>query len=111
MLRPFVLLTAAFVISGCGRAQLSSSEASHIAADLANRHCKHQFGGASPFQPSLSTAQLIDGQWHWTASAGFGHGDLAADVTFSRSGENPSVRVQLLDNRPSLRSKAFIRTF
>jgi len=78
--------------------QLSTAQASELAARLANKQCQHRFH-SSPFNASASTSNLVDGRWHWKASTGFGRGDLAADVSFSRSGQDPRVTIQLMDNR------------
>lgn len=95
-----LFLSAALVSKtlGADHAKLSAPEASQLAVQLANRDCKLRFG-ASPFEPSAGTLNLVEGRWRWKAIAGYGRGDLVAEVSFSESGDRPAVRVSLMDSR------------
>jgi hypothetical protein len=80
-----------------GHTSLSAIEASRLAARVANADCQRRFG-CSPFDAGAGESQLSCGRWHWRAIAGHGYFDLVADVSFSKSGENVKVRLDLIDS-------------
>ena len=77
--------------------KLPPAAASRLAARLANDDCKHRFG-TSPFGASSGRLRFVDGRWKWHAAAGYGYCDLRAEVSFTQSGSDRSVRVNLLDS-------------
>jgi hypothetical protein len=104
------LLVAIFLSTAFAHAesQLSAEQARELATRLANEECQRRFD-SSPFKATTAIAHLINGRWHWNASAGFTRADLVADVCFSLSGERPSVVVEL---RTGIGRKAgFLRSF
>ena len=93
-----VLAASLFAIVANAQSQLSASQASERAAQLANSECQRRFE-RSPFEGSAAAARFVDGRWHWKASAGLGRGDVVADISFSPGGDNPLVTVHLMDSR------------
>ena len=77
------------------KSALNAKTAARLAASLANADSQQRFGVA-PFSASRATPQLIQGQWHWQATAGYGKTDLQASVSFSQSGSDPTVSVRQL---------------
>jgi beta-lactamase regulating signal transducer with metallopeptidase domain len=63
--------------------RLSSVLAARLAALLANTEAKRQYD-TTPFDPLLNAPTFSKGRWRWQANAGFGKGDLQADVSFTR---------------------------
>lgn len=71
---------------------LNARRAKQLATSLANAASKRRFGVA-PFSASSATPQFVHGRWQWQAAAGYGHTDLLASVSFSRSGMAPTASV------------------
>jgi hypothetical protein len=95
-----ICLVVVYASSGLAadHTSLSAIEASQLAARLANADCQRRFS-CSPFDACAGKSQLSRGRWHWRAIAGHGYLDLVADVSFSKSGENAKVRLDLMDSR------------
>jgi hypothetical protein len=93
-----VVVVGALIARAGERPALSAAEARRFAAEIANAHCQWRFR-CSPFDASAAEPNLTQGRWHWRAIAGHGHSDLLAEVTFSQTGELPTVRIDLMDSR------------
>jgi hypothetical protein len=98
LLITFFMIAVASVAHAGARAALSPAQASQFAAEIANAHCQWRFG-YRPFDPSAAEPILADGRWHWKAIAAAGYSDLTVEVTFSQTGESPTVRLDLMGSR------------
>ena len=96
----FVIL--ALAVNARDRQPLSALEASRFAADIANAHCEWRFG-CRPFDASAGDLTIRQGRWHWRATAAHGQSDLVTEVTFSETGETPTVRIDVVDSPEVMR--------
>jgi len=94
----FLFVALACTTNAGDRPALSADQASRFAAEIANAHCKWKFG-CSPFDASSADPTLKNGRWHWSAIASNGYSDFVTEVTFSRIGESPTVRLDLIHSR------------
>jgi hypothetical protein len=94
----FLFLTLAYVTDAGDGAAWSAEQAKRFAAEIANAHCKWKFG-CRPFDAASAEPTLKNGRWHWRAVAGHGYSDFVTEVTFSQTGESPTVRLDLIHSR------------
>ena len=93
------------LLAGCSTTPhtgtLSCEQATVLARKLANEQARAQYN-CQPFHGGPS-ARFVQGRWVWRDLKGQGQADVKGSVSFAADGANPSVKVILLDNRPSLR--------
>jgi hypothetical protein len=99
------LILFALLLSGCSSLphtrNLSVEQATALARKLENEQAQAQYH-CQPFRDGPS-AEFIQGQWNWRDLKAQGQLDVEGNVSFAADGANPSVRVILLDNQPTLR--------
>ena len=79
---------------------MSVEQATALARKLANEQAQDHYH-CQPFRDGPS-AEFVQRQWVWRDLKAQGQLDVEGSVSFAADGANPSVRVILLDNRPSL---------
>ena len=92
-----------FGLISCGACShteaLTSAKAGIMARELANRRASALYG-AQPFA-ARSPARWVNGSWLWEDRQACGRGDMEAAIVLGPDGKEKSVRILLLDSRPS----------
>jgi hypothetical protein len=101
------MIPIALLLAGCSSTPhpgaFSVEQATALARKLTNEQARAQYNyNCQPFRDGPS-ARFVQGQWIWRDLKAQGQADVEGSVSFAADGANPSVRVILLDNRPSLR--------